>query len=110
MQKTEINRMFYDSHWRQSWKANFMYDPISKRKIARYVLERAGFEDGKKEILDIGFGFGIILFSFDRSDNIQGVELADSAVELAREKARKRGYHNFEFLKYSGEGRIPLED
>jgi len=87
-----------------------MYDPISKRNIARYVLKAIGFRNGGKDVLDIGFGFGLITFMFERSNRIVGIELAETAVEQARRKARRLGYPNARFLWYPGYGRIPLPD
>jgi len=111
MEKTvEVNRSFYESHWASHWKARFMYDPISKRDIARHGLRRAGLWPQGKRVLDIGFGFGLILFSMDRSNRIAGIELAASAVEFAREKARRSGYPEAEFVQYGGSGPLPLPD
>ncbi len=85
-----------------------MYDPISKRNIARYVLKEAGFRDGGKDILDIGFGFGLTTFMFQKTNRITGVEIAPSAVDHAQWKAKKLGYEDARFLTYSGNGAIPL--
>lgn len=108
--KLDLNKAFYDEHWRHAWKARFMYDPVSKRNIARHVLREAGYRDGTKNILDIGFGFGLTTFMFERSNSITGIELARSAVELAQRRASRLGYENPRFLQYSGEGKIPLPD
>jgi SAM-dependent methyltransferase len=111
MEKTvEVNRSFYESHWASHWKARFMYDPISKRNIARDCLRRAGAWPVGQRVLDIGFGFGLILFSLDRSNRIAGVELARSAVEFARVQASRCGFREAEFVHYSGAGLLPLPD
>lgn len=108
--KVAFNKHFYDEHWRHAWKHRFMYDPISKRKIARYVLRLTGFLDGNKSVLDVGFGFGIILFTFDRTDSISGIELAESAVVFAREKSVRLGFKDPRFYLYSGEGKLTLAE
>jgi ubiquinone/menaquinone biosynthesis C-methylase UbiE len=87
-----------------------MYDPISKRNIARFVLKTIGFQSGGKQILDIGFGFGLITFMFDKTDSIAGIEIAQSAIDYATRRAAELGYHNARFLRYDGEGNIPLSD
>jgi SAM-dependent methyltransferase len=111
MEKTvEVNRSFYESHWASHWKARFMYDPISKRNIARDCLRRAGAWPVGKRVLDIGFGFGLILFSLERSNRIAGIELARSAVEFARAQAARSGFKEAEFAQYGGSGLLPLPD
>jgi SAM-dependent methyltransferase len=106
----EVNRSFYESHWASHWKARFMYDPISKRNIARDCLKRTALWPAGKRVLDIGFGFGLILFSLDRSNRISGVELARSAVDFAQEEARRRGFKEAEFVHYGGTGPLPLRE
>jgi 2-polyprenyl-3-methyl-5-hydroxy-6-metoxy-1,4-benzoquinol methylase len=110
MDKREFNKAFYNKQWAKGWKSRFMYDPISKRNIARYVLKQSGIEASNKNILDIGFGFGIILFSFNKSNHIHGIELSESAVEYARKSAIKRGFHDYGFRYYDGSGKLPAED
>ena len=110
MERTvEVNKAFYESHWASRWKARFMYDPISKRNIALECLRRAGVWPVGKRVLDIGFGYGLILFALDRSNCIAGVELASSAVEFARDQAPRRGFKESRFVQYSGAGPLPLE-
>jgi SAM-dependent methyltransferase len=106
----EVNKSFYESHWASPWKARFMYDPISKRNVALECLRGGEAWPVGKRVLDIGFGFGLILFSLDRSNHITGVELASSAVDYAREEARRRGFRDGRFLQYSGRGPLPLDD
>jgi SAM-dependent methyltransferase len=106
----DVNKSFYESHWASAWKARFMYDPISKRNIALECLHRAGAWPRGQRVLDVGFGFGLILFSLDRSNRIAGVELASSAVEYARREAERRGFRDARFLQYGGSGPLPLED
>lgn len=106
----ESNRAFYEKQWRGSWKARFMYDPNSKRDIARYVLRKAGFQDGRRSVVDIGFGFGLILFDMERSDQISGVEVAKSAIMFAEKEAPRRGFERARFYQYAGEGPLPLPD
>lgn len=105
----EVNKAFYESHWARRWKARFMYDPVSKRNIARDCLRRAGEWPEGKRVLDIGFGFGLILFALDRSNHISGVELAATAVEQAKKIAERKGYASSTFVLYGGEGPLPLE-
>lgn len=106
----EVNRAFYETHWARRWKARFMYDPVSKRKIALRCLRRGDAWPAGKRVLDIGFGFGLILFALDRSNKIAGIELASTAVEQAKQLAAKKGYEGARFLEYSGTGPLPLED
>lgn len=106
----DVNKAFYESHWAGAWKARFMYDPISKRNVALDCLRRARAWPVGRRVLDIGFGFGLILFSLDRSNRLTGVELASSAVDFAREQARRRGFEGATFVQYCGAGPLPLED
>jgi len=87
-----------------------MYDPVSKRKIAQYALKQVGYEDGGKSVLDIGFGFGLVLLSLDRSDSVTGIELAESTVEQVRRRAEKIGFSSAEFHVYGGKGKFALPD
>jgi SAM-dependent methyltransferase len=106
----EVNRAFYESHGSSAWKARFMYDPVSKRNVALDCLRRAGAWPVGRRVLDIGFGFGLTLFALDRSNRLTGVEIAASAVEYARGKARRLGFADARFVQYSGTGRLPLGD
>lgn len=106
--KVDFNKRFYNEHWRHSWKARFMYDPISKRDIVKHVLKNVGYKDGGKSVLDIGFGFGLILLSFDRNNYICGIELAESAVSFAEVEVKRRGFENYSFHVYKGSGLIDL--
>ncbi|HXX94760.1 MAG TPA: class I SAM-dependent methyltransferase, partial [Planctomycetota bacterium] len=106
----DVNRAFYESHWAGSWKARFMYDPISKRNIALDCLRRTKSWPRELRVLDIGFGFGLILFSLDRSNRITGVELATSALEFGRKEAVRRGFREARFVEYAGSGPVPLQD
>lgn len=110
MDTVKVNQDFYEKHWMATWKYNFMYDPNSKLKLALFCLDQVGGRPRNKKILDIGFGFGKILFSFDRSNMICGVELAEGAVQNAIKKACKKGYPRFDFKVYSGTGALPYND
>jgi SAM-dependent methyltransferase len=105
-----VNRSFYQAHYARYWKARLQYDPVSKRNLARRVLSRIRFIPFQRRILDIGFGAGVILFGFDRSNALYGVELARSAVEGAKARARRLGVREFAFREYDGRGAIPFPD
>ena len=51
-------------------------------------------------VFDQGFGMGDMLFSFPRSSTICGTELSSSAVESAKEDAKRRGYQRVDLRVY----------
>lgn len=106
----EANKEFYEDRWERSWKQRLLYEANSKRKIAAYALRKAGYRDGGKSVVDVGFGFGDILFSLAKTDSITGVELAESAVAQATREAQRRRFRRARFLTYAGAGPLPLDD
>jgi len=110
MDTVKVNQDFYEKHWMATWKYNFMYDPNSKVRMALYCMDQLGGRPRNKKILDIGFGFGKILFSLDPSNLICGVELAEGAVQKAIQRARRKGYPRFDFKVYEGTGALPYND
>src|SRR4030067_3489254 len=93
--KVDFNKCFYNDLWRHSWKARFMYDPISKRDIVKHVLKNVGYKDGGKSVLDIGFGLGLILFSFNSNNYICGIELAEYLYSLTEVGAKRRALEKY---------------
>jgi ubiquinone/menaquinone biosynthesis C-methylase UbiE len=71
-----------------------------KKKTVFHLLKAAGCPITNRSILEIGFGSGEVLLSFDRSCKIYGLELSNSAIHLGEQKAAEKGFQDYEF-KYS---------
>jgi ubiquinone/menaquinone biosynthesis C-methylase UbiE len=85
---------YYDKPW---WWFRLRYDTQVKRKTVLWLLRSAGISRRQKRVLEIGFGSGEVLFSFDRSCKIAGAEIAQSAVTRAAVRARQLGFCRAEF-------------
>lgn len=105
------NKEFYSNYWAHRWKYRFMYDMQIKRKLFLFAIRQANIEQHQKRVLDIGFGSGDILFTFDTSCELYGVDLSCNAVESAKQHAAKKGYRIAEFLKLDmDEESLPFEN
>ena len=106
----ENNEDLYGDYYNKSslW-FSFRYDTQIKRKTALYLIQRAGLRMKNLRVLDIGFGSGAILFSFDRSCGIFGVEISDSAIRQAKIKSAKLGYKEYGF-HYTRDGELEYLD
>jgi 2-polyprenyl-3-methyl-5-hydroxy-6-metoxy-1,4-benzoquinol methylase len=60
-------------------------------------------------VIDQGFGMGDMLFAFDRSTTIAGLELSESAVSAAQRDARRRGFMKVDLRHGNAESRPPSE-
>ncbi len=92
------NKVFYENYWSHPWKYRLMYDMQIKKKLFLFALRRTGIEQHGKRVLDIGFGSGEILFTFEPSCEIYGVDFSRNAVDGATRYAAKKGYRSAEFL------------
>ncbi len=105
------NKEFYANYWAHPWKYRFVYDMQIKKKLFLYAVKRAGIDQHRKKVLDIGFGSGDILFTFDPSCEIYGVDFSPHAVDSARQHAKKKGYRSARFIQLDlDSGMLPAEN
>lgn len=97
---------YYD---KPSWWFALRYDTQIKRKTCLHLIGKAGRSVRGQRVLDIGFGSGATLFSFDESCEVCGIELSRSALQRAARTAAAKGYRRFEFRAPTGDT-IPFED
>jgi ubiquinone/menaquinone biosynthesis C-methylase UbiE len=100
----------YDSYYdKPDWWFRFRYDTQVKRKTCLHLVRAAGRRLSGQSVLEIGFGSGAVLFSFDRSSRLYGLELSQSAVEHAIQTARRKDYKNIDF-RLAAENKIDFAD
>lgn len=76
-----------------------MYDMQIKKKLFLFAVRALHISLTQKRVLDIGFGSGDILFAFDPTCEIYGLDVSPYAVERATRQAAKRGYRRASFLQ-----------
>ena len=87
------NAEYYDTYYRKpAWWFRFRYDTQIKRKTVLALIKKAGFLLSGQKVLEIGFGSGVVLFSFELDCAISGIEVSPSAVKIARQRAQRLGY------------------
>lgn len=100
----------YDTYYQKpDWWFKFRYDTQVKRKTCLHLIQRVGRSLSNQRVLEIGFGSGAVLFSFDPSCEIYGMEISHSAIERANVKADKLGYRSYHFDLVDG-NTLPYED
>lgn len=110
MSSIERNRDVYESHWRARFRRKWNYSSQTKvRRFARLMGRMGWLERRGMRVFDCGFGLGLMLFCFDRSAFLAGVELSESAVEAARVEAGRKGYRGVDFRVLEVGGGYPVE-
>jgi len=110
IESLQHNLDMYDSYYHKpDWWFRFRYDTQVKRKTCLHLLKSIKKSLRNQRILEIGFGSGAVLFSFDTSCELFGVEISHSAVEQAIHKAQAKGYKTFEF-RVQSEDRLPYSN
>lgn len=98
---TSENEDFYSNYYKKPrWWFVFRYDTQYKIKAAIDALKKVRIVRKGISILEIGYGSGKLLFRFDRSCKIFGVEISDIAIKLAIERAAKLNYSSYAFEKF----------
>lgn len=106
------NAVFYRSYYdKPRWWFFFRYDTQYKVKAALDALRRTRVFGKGLSVLEIGYGSGELLFRFDKSTSIFGVEVSESALTIAAKRAAQHGYRRFDFqaLKAHGDDLLPFE-
>jgi len=102
---SECYGAYYD---KPKWWFRFRYDTQIKRKTVLHLVKQSGKPLKGQKVLDIGFGSGAVLFSFDPSCEIHGVEISESAINRAKDFAARKGYRRFTF--HFPTKVLPMED
>ena len=106
------NKFYYDGIYKRKHSLLFYlrsrYISFAHRNKFAPILSKISVKNAK--ILEIGFGIGIILMSLSKSNSVYGVELSESAIESFFLNAKFFNRKNYNLIKYSGEGIIPLEE
>lgn len=100
---------YSDYYAKPSWWFRLRYNTQVKRKTCLHLVRKVGKSLSHQRVLEIGFGSGDTLFSFDNTCEIYGIEISDSAIKHARLIADKRGYRSCEFLP-ARSGPLPYND
>lgn len=103
-----INEQFYGNLYKHYWKRHFVFDQKYKAQLFYQYIQRLQISLDGWRILDIGFGYGNILWGLPKNCEIMGIELIPEAVNNANTLARKKGYRAFAFYQDSGNSEFPL--
>lgn len=91
----------YDDYYNKpDWWFRFRYDTQVKRKTCLHLLRATGGKLSDCRVLEIGFGSGAVIFSFEKSCEIYGLEISHSAIARSKKKAIEIGYvkHDFQLV------------
>jgi ubiquinone/menaquinone biosynthesis C-methylase UbiE len=109
-QENETNADFYADYYHKPWWwFRFRYDTQVKRKTIVWLLHSMGVPKRRAKVLEIGFGSGVVLFSLDRTNQIAGTEVSESAVAQATVRAKRLGFANADFRVIHEEA-LPFPD
>lgn len=77
----------------------FVYEINVKKNTFKEISKNTNIKTKDISVLDIGFGFGEMLFCFDKSNNLNGVEISSIGVKRAIRIAKSKGYKDFSFIE-----------
>jgi len=101
---SEANLSCYDEYYGKPWWwFAFRYDTQVKKKTCLWLIRHSGKTLRKQKVLEYGYGSGSVLFSFGRDCDIHGIEISETALQMARDKALQKGYRHFSFHRASDE-------
>lgn len=104
------NRQEYSRHWGSRFRRTWTYTTQGKLKRFRGLLKPSGvLQRPNLSVFDQGFGLGLMLFCFDRSCSLAGIELSATAVQGAQGEAARRGYPATQFIEYHAGTPLPGE-
>jgi ubiquinone/menaquinone biosynthesis C-methylase UbiE len=109
---TAANLKAFDTAWtaRTQFVVRFRYNIEAARKEFLALLSDLRVSRTRQRVLDAGFGSGMLMFQFDRKSVIRGVEISTSALAAAKQRARRGGYVDAEFVRPENETRLPFDD
>ncbi|MBI4551363.1 MAG: class I SAM-dependent methyltransferase [Candidatus Latescibacteria bacterium] len=105
----ETNRTFYADYYHRPL-FNLRYEYLYRRQLFTETLLKLGIPRSGQRVLDAGFGYGDLLFLFDPSCDLHGLEISPSAVEQARARAASGGYAQATFTEHDLHNLIPYAD
>ncbi len=100
-------RCYQDYYRKPRWWFQLRYDTQIKKKTILHVLAQAGIQRKTKRVLELGFGSGVVIFSFDKTSELYGIEISKSAISCAQATAKKKGYTKYFFCEMH-DGIIPF--
>lgn len=77
----------------------FIHEINVKKNTFKELIGSIGYPLENIKVLDIGFGSGEILFCFNQTNELNGVDLSYNAVKRSVKRAKKEGYKHFKFLR-----------
>lgn len=104
------NHAFYAQYYSKIRFLSLRYEYIYRRHLLEHKLADMNVPARRLTVLDMGFGHGDLLFLFDTSCALHGLELSPSAVEMARNRAQQSGYENAAFTEHDLHELIPYPD
>ena len=94
----DANRNLYDTYYNKPfWWWTFRYATQIKKKTCLHLVKAAGKSLKYQKVLEIGFGCGSTLFSFDKSSEIYGLEMSKSAIKQAEKNATRKKFRRWHF-------------
>jgi SAM-dependent methyltransferase len=100
-----FERVWSGGHW---LKQRLQFNLEVARKDFLHVVRVLGLPRRQATILDVGFGSGMLLFTFAPSYRLLGTELSPTAIRKVRQAARKRGYQECLFVIPPANGTLPF--
>lgn len=87
------NRALYETYYdKPSWWFRLRYDTQFKCKTCRALCRTARPNWNDCTVFELGFGAGDSLLTFPRTCRVEGVELSNSAIQLARKRLVRAGF------------------
>ncbi len=98
----ERNIAEYSDYWAPQvrWRRSRSYAAQTKIKRFRSMLEARNVSRENLRVFDQGFGLGEMLFAFEPSCSIAGLEISQSAVDAAAEEAAGKGFKQVDLRLY----------
>jgi 2-polyprenyl-3-methyl-5-hydroxy-6-metoxy-1,4-benzoquinol methylase len=104
------NQKEYESHWRSRFRRTWTYSTQGKVRRFRALMRKHKLLERKGvAVFDHGFGLGLMLFCFNRTARIAGVELSGSAVAAAKERAQRLGFAEIDLRAHDAGAPLPSE-
>jgi ubiquinone/menaquinone biosynthesis C-methylase UbiE len=107
---TAVNKLAFENVWRStsSFKQRFQYNAQAARSAFLTAMRAVNIPFTNQQVLDVGFGTGMLMFSFKPTCTLFGTEFSTTAIERARAKARKKGYAGFQFSVPAASEELPF--
>ena len=90
--------MNYEDYYK-SKALKFIYEINVKKNTFKESIGSIEYPLENIKVLDIGFGSGEILFCFNQTNELNGVDLSYNAIKRSVKRAKKEGYKHFKFLR-----------